>query len=101
MKTPLTKLEKYFVIDKLIIHSLDLCLYQASVVIDGEEHFVCYDDGNFLRTHSLIEIQKCCKNLKAKETVLRQESAYDEMVGAPAKGETNALEVPLKDCGLY
>lgn len=101
MKISLTKLEKCVAIDKLIIHSLDLCLYQASVIIEGDEYFVCHDNGNFLRSHSLIDIQKYCKNLKAKEAVLRQESAYDEMIGASSKRESNALEVPLKDHGLY
>ncbi|AMG29297.1 hypothetical protein AL542_02340 [Grimontia hollisae] len=101
MKISLTKLEKCVAIDKLIIHSLDLCLYQASVIIDGDEYFVCHDDGNFLRTHSLIDIQKYCRNLKVRERVLRQESAYDEMVGGPSKTESNAMEVPLKDHELY
>ena len=38
MPIPLSKLEKFFYIDELVIHSLDLALYQASVIVDGEEH---------------------------------------------------------------
>lgn len=101
IKKPLDILEKYFVIDKLVIHSLDLCLYQASVVIDNEEHMICDDRGQLLRSHSLIEMQKLCRNLKVKARVLRQESAYDEMVGGPEKDEGNRLEVPLGDNKLY
>lgn len=101
MSMPLSKLEKFFYIDKLVIHSLDLALYQVSVLVDGEEHFVTDDKGKFLRAHSILELQKQCCHLKAKKQVLRQQSAYDEMVGQPSKDGTNELEVPLRDNQLY
>ncbi len=34
MSMPLSKLEKFFYIDKLVIHSLDLALYQVSVSME-------------------------------------------------------------------
>ena len=43
MSIPLSKLEKFFYVDKLIIHSLDLALYQASVVVDGKAQFITDD----------------------------------------------------------
>lgn len=101
MTMPLSKLEKYFYIDKLVIHSLDLSLYQVSVVIDDEEHYVTDDKGQFLRAFSIVELQKQCRKLKAKHQVLRQQSAYDEMVGQPSRDSSNLLEVPLKDNKLY
>ena len=101
MAMTLSKLEKYFYIDKLVIHSLDLALYQVSVVVDGEEHFVTDDKGYLLRAFSIVELQKQCRRLKAKQQVLRQQSAYDEMVGQPVRGSSNLLEVPLKDNKLY
>ncbi|MBC7005255.1 hypothetical protein BIZ37_22055 [Photobacterium sp. BZF1] len=101
MAMTLSKLEKYFYIDKLVIHSLDLSLYQVSVVVDGEEHFVTDEKGCFLRAFSIVELQKQCRRLKAKQQVLRQQSAYDEMVGQPVRGSSNLLEVPLKDNKLY
>ncbi|EKO3863863.1 hypothetical protein JFR02_003013 [Vibrio harveyi] len=101
MSMPLSKLEKFFYIDKLVIHSLDLALYQVSVLVDGEEHFVTDDKGKFLRAHSILELQKQCCNLKANKQVLRQQSAYDEMVGQPSRSGTNELEVLLKDNDLY
>lgn len=101
MSMPLSKLEKFFYIDKLVIHSLDLALYQVSVLVDGEEHFVTDDKGKFLRAHSILELQKQCRNLKANKQVLRQQSAYDEMVGQPSRISTNELEVLLKDNELY
>ena len=33
MKMPLAKLKKYFVVDKLIYHSVDLSLYMVSAVV--------------------------------------------------------------------
>ncbi|HDM8195349.1 TPA: hypothetical protein P0E36_001472 [Vibrio harveyi] len=101
MSMPLSKLEKFFYIDKLVIHSLDLALYQVSVLVDGEEHFVTDDKGKFLRAHSILELQKQCRNLKTNKQVLRQQSAYDEMVGQPSRSGTNELEVLLKDNDLY
>lgn len=101
MKMTLNKAKKYFHIDKLVIHSLDMSLYQASVVIDGEEWFLTEQDGQLVRAWSFIEIQKRCRNINAIERVMRQESAYDEMVGGPDKPISNALEVPLGDNKLY
>ncbi|WP_404973700.1 DUF6482 family protein [Vibrio campbellii] len=101
MSMPLSKLEKFFYIDKLVIHSLDLALYQVSVLVDGKEHFVTDDKGKFLRAHSILELQKQCRNLNANKQVLRQQSAYDEMVGQPSRSGTNELEVLLKDNELY
>lgn len=101
MSMPLSKLEKFFYFDKLVIHSLDLALYQVSVVVHGKEHFVTDDKGNFLRAHSILELQKQCRNLKANKQVLRQQSAYDEMVGQPSRNNTNELEVLLIDNELY
>jgi len=102
MKKPLSTLEQYFALDTLIIHSLDMCLYQASVRVDANspELLICDDHGKLLRTHSLIEMQKRCSNLKVGQQLLRQQSAYDEMVGGPVKTD-NTLEVPLHDQQLY
>ena len=41
------------------------------------------------------------RKINAKETVLRQDSAYDEMIGGPHKISANTLEVPLADNNLY
>ena len=87
--------------EKLVIHSLDLSLYQASVVINGEEHFLADKQGALLRTRSLLDMQRLCAPLEAKSQVLRQQSAYDEMIGGPAKAADNALEVRLSDNQMY
>ena len=101
MKMPLAKLKKYFVVDKLIYHSVDLSLYMVSAVVEGEEHYIADNRGNFLKSSKLIELQKMMAQIKATETVLRHTSPYDEMVGGSDKTASNALEVPLGDNKLY
>lgn len=101
MAIALSKLNKYFSVDKLIFHSVDLSLYQVSAIIDGQEHYVTNGKNQFLRAANVIELQKLLKDVTAKESVLRHTSAYDEMVGGPEKTFSNLLEVPLADNKLY
>ena len=101
MTIRLSKLKKYFVVDKLIVHSIDLSLYQASAIIEGEEHYITDERGVLLKSRSLVDFQKQLAGIAATVTVLRHTSAYDEMVGGSEKGESNALEVPLTDNQLY
>jgi hypothetical protein len=84
-----------FAIDKLIINSLEQALYQAIVVIDGEEHVVWENNNKPLMTRSMTRLQEMFETLNIPEVSLRHESPYDEMVGQPAKPESNRLEVPL------
>ena len=51
--------------------------------------------------HFLIYLPEIVRKINAKETVLRQDSAYDEMIGGPHKISANTLEVPLADNNLY
>ena len=101
MTISLSKLKKYFVVEKLIVHSIDLSLYQASAIVEGEEHYITDESGALLKSRSLVEFQKQLAGIAATVTVLRHTSAYDEMVGGSEKGESNALEVPLNDNQLY
>lgn len=101
MKMALSKLEKYFYIDKLVVHSLDLSLYQVSVVVDDQEFYVTDDNGEFLRAFSILELQRACSKLKVEKHVLRHQSAYDEMVGTSQRKGSNQLEVPLGNNKYY
>jgi len=101
MSINLDKLEQYFVVDKLIYHSIDLSLYQVSAIIDGNEHYVTDRNSKLLRGVNLIELQKIMKLVKAKSSALRHTSAYDEMIGGPDKNNSNMLEVPIQNNQLY
>ncbi len=54
MAISLSKLEKYFVIDKLIYHSVDLSLYMVSAIIAGEEHYISDGKGALLMSSKLM-----------------------------------------------
>tara|TARA_B100000780_G_C20966855_1_gene385996 strand:+ start:129 stop:425 length:297 start_codon:yes stop_codon:yes gene_type:complete len=94
------KLEKYFEVEKVIFHSLDIALYNVSAIVEGKEYTITDKKGKPLKSHNLVSLQKQLKNVKSKENVLRQVSAYDEMIGGPVK-TSNEMEVPLGDNKLY
>jgi len=77
------------------IHSLEQALYQVTVIVDGQECLLTEDDGKTFRRHSLSAVHKALQVLPLKCLTLKQQSAYDEMIGQPAREGDNALEVPL------
>ena len=80
--------------EKVCIHSLESNLYQLSVFVDGEEHFIVDRQGHLLKSHNKLELQQLFIGKEVQKMVLSHQSAYDEMVGQPT-GEGNVLEVPL------
>jgi hypothetical protein len=79
---------------RAVVHSLDGSLYQLSVQIGDQEHLVWASSDRPLRTRNILELKEKLVGLEIGELVLRQNSAYDEMVGQPDSGD-NRLEVPL------
>jgi hypothetical protein len=79
----------------VVIRSVDLSLYIAVAELEGKECLVANSDGSTLKTRNLLEMKQLLADLTIGELVLRQESAYDEMVGQPAREGSNALEVGL------
>ena len=102
MTVTLTQLNAVATIPKVIFHSLDTALYQVSVMLQGEtqEHMVVDRQGALLRSHNLISLQALFERLPVEQQVLRQHSAYDEMVNQPVRMGSNQLEVPLGNNGL-
>lgn len=77
------------------IHSLDQALYQATVCHNGVEKLLLDETGRTLRRHSLQAMREALQGMPVSSLVLRQQSAYDEMVGQPRRETDNALVVPL------
>jgi hypothetical protein len=94
MTISLHELQKLPRIETLVIHSLDLMLYQVSVELEGVEHYVTDNQGKLLRSHNLLSIQALFEGWPIDSMRLRQQSAYDEMIGQPIR-DSNQLEVPL------
>lgn len=100
MKIPYTDLPNLPQIDSVIIQSLDFCLYQLFIAVDGRELLVTDRDGRPLRSHNKLQLQALFQNLNPGNIILRQQSAYDEMVGHPPRESSNQLEVPLGNTDL-
>lgn len=83
-------------IDKVVIHSVDQSLYQASVICGNKEYFVKDSNNKLLRSFRLPELQERFRGLMFGQMVLRHTSPYDEMIGQGDKvRDQNAMEVPL------
>lgn len=80
---------------RAVIRSLDQALYQVTLVVDGRERLLTEDNGRVFRRHSLLEVREALQALPLDSAVLRQDSAYDEMIGQPGREGDNTLEVPL------
>jgi hypothetical protein len=87
-------------IEKLIFHSLDQSLYNVSAVVNGKETMITNEKGHRLTSRNLLELQQQFAHLAIKNQVLRQHSAYDEMIGGPIK-TSNEMEIPIGDNKLY
>ena len=95
MKRTLKELATCEQIDRLVIRSVDLSLYIALAEVAGDEYLITNNDGSTLKTRNLLEMKQAVTGLSFGELVLKQESAYDEMVGQPCREGSNALEVGL------
>ncbi|MGD9661763.1 MAG: DUF6482 family protein [Porticoccaceae bacterium] len=82
-------------LNKVVIVSLDPSFYQLLVAVDDVEYLVWEAEGKVLTTRNLTLMREKLADLSIGELVLRQESAYDEMVGQPVRSTSNALEVRL------
>jgi hypothetical protein len=96
-----SELKKHEPLQKVVAHSLEMALYQVSVIINNVEHCVIEDDGELLKALSPLHIQKRFEKVAYAQMVLRHTSAYDEMCGQPAKAASNLLEVPFGKNNLF
>lgn len=87
-------------IEKIIIHSLDNSLYQASVIINGEEKYITDNDGKLLRSFNILNFQSMFKKFTTDNIVMRHQSAYDEMIAQPLRIDSNAIEIPVGNADL-
>ncbi len=79
----------------VVIRSLDQALYQATVVLEEGERLLLDSKLRPLRFHSLQAMREALAPLDIGSLTLRQQSAYDEMIGQPLRDGSNVLEVPL------
>lgn len=99
MKVTLEELSSFQPLEKVIIQSLDLALYNIIVLHEGEQYCVVNNDLKQLKLHSLMEAREVLSAYHIEEMVMQHRSAYDEMVGQPI-GNGNLMEVPIAN-NLY
>lgn len=95
----ISKLNQLKNIDKIVIHSLDNSLYQASVIVDGQESYITDKDGKLLRGFNVLNFQALFTKLNTN-VVMQHQSAYDEMIGQPLRTDSNAIEIPIGNAEL-
>ena len=96
VKLKLKEIRQKSGIDRFVIESVDLSLYIAFVQVDGVEHLIADNTGKPLKTTNLLSMQRQIKQFGQVESVLRQRSAYDEMVGRPSQvAADNTMEISL------
>lgn len=100
MSISLADVKKMNFIDSVIVHSLNFALYQVSIVIDGEEHYVLDKQGLLLKSHHKLALQAVFEKLNVGSMRLRHQSAYDEMIGQPIRENANTLDVPLGNVAM-
>ena len=101
MKITLKELKKQSrLIEQWIVESVDLSLYIAHARINGEERVIAEDEKKILKRHNLLEMKRVLKTVAGCEIILRQRSAYDEMVGHSHPAGANTLEISLGDAPL-
>jgi hypothetical protein len=83
MKITLKEFSKWAEKVPIIVHSIDMVGYQATVVINGDEHLLTDKNGKPLRHQSLMHMRKALASMPVATMTLRHESAYDEMINQP------------------
>ncbi|MFU2510413.1 DUF6482 family protein [Pseudoalteromonas sp. ASV78] len=101
MAIKLSELKNHQPLQKVIVHSLEMALYNVSVMINNVEYYITDEQGEFIRGLSPLHIQKRLDHLSYAQMVLRHTSAYDEMCGQSEKVASNMLEVPYGKNHLY
>ena len=79
----------------VIVHSIDMVGYQATVIIDEKEYLLVGANARPLRYQSLMQMREKLSTLPTSSIVLSHQSAYDEMIKLPAKEGDNTLKVAL------
>ncbi len=95
MRITLKEFSRWPVKLPIIIHSIDMAGYHATVIIDRHEHLLIGYNDKPLRHQSLMHMREALQSMPVASLSLRHQSAYDEMINQPQRQHANTLEVPL------
>lgn len=95
LKILLSDVRAMRMVPELIIESCDLSLYQCYLQVEGRERLIWESEAKPLRRFNLTELRKLLATVTIERLLLRQSSAYDEMIGQPSRDVPNTLLVEL------
>ena len=65
-----SELKKHEPLQKVVAHSLEMALYQVSVIINNVEYYVTEENGAFVKALSPLHIQKRFERFEIIQCVL-------------------------------
>lgn len=90
-----TDLEQLQSIKKVIVHAVAPMLYLVTIETELGEILLYDETHQPYRAQNLEAIKEMLEAVNVEFMTLRQQSAYDEMIGHPEKDAVNTLEVVL------
>ena len=95
MKIDITQLQRLPAPVTAYVNSLERSIYQVCIATPEGEALLIDTDGTIFRRRNLQSVREALRDRGVSELVLRQQSAYDEMIGQPTREQPNTLELPL------
>lgn len=84
----------HYPVSEIEVHSLDGGMYVLSAIIDGVS-FPVYECGKRMATRDITSLRKRLAGCRCQTFSLIQRSAYDEMLGQPAKSEETEMRIAI------
>ena len=95
MYITIEQLTAYSPVEKIVLHSYEGGLYNATTEINNVTYYISHDGKHPLNSRSIAELQTKLDGVLYENMVLTQESAYDEMIGLSTEYGQNRLEIPI------
>ncbi len=84
----------------VIITSYEGNLYQALVMVGSQEQLIWENTKTPLKAKNLLSMNEKLSCLNIRQIFLRQDSAYDEMIGQDIRTEPNTLKIKLGNSSI-
>ena len=78
-----------------IVQSIEGSIYRVSILLDGRELRLLEADGKPFSRRSATHVREALRDCAIGTLTMRQQSAYDEMIGQAVRSRANTLEVTL------
>lgn len=81
------------VVNKLEVQSFEMNVYLVKLHV-GNQSGMLYSCNSLMRFHSTQQVRDAFETVKVEKAVMIHESAYDEMIGNPAKVQ-ESMAIPF------